>query len=225
MKSSEIFELREFQLTIPLSEERIADLTAGDVVYLNGDIFTGRSLWCAHVIEKGNTPPVDITNQLNVMMHASPAGAEVNPGEYRISGVTCTSSFRFSPWVPKLLEKYKLRAIIGKAGMSDEFNSCFKDHKALSLTTIGYGLGALYGAGVKRVKAVYWKELGIAEAMWILEVENFGPFFVACDTQGNNLWSQANDKINESISKLYADRKLLLLKRMGEITNPKTEPI
>ncbi|RLG57556.1 MAG: fumarate hydratase, partial [Candidatus Hydrothermarchaeota archaeon] len=30
----------------------------------------------------------------------------------------------------------------------------------------------------KRVKAVYWLELGIPEALWVLEVENFGPLIV-----------------------------------------------
>jgi tartrate dehydratase alpha subunit/fumarate hydratase class I-like protein len=65
----------------------------------------------------------------------------------------------------------------------------------------------------------------IAEAMWILEVENMGPFFVACDIHGNNLWSFANEKINQELSNLYGDKKTYLLRRLGEITDPEAEPI
>ncbi len=226
MMSSDEPQLREFRLKIPLSEQSIRDLNAGDIVYLDGHVFTGRSLWCMYVIEKGNYPPVDITHKFNVMMHSSPAGAQFGPGEYRISGISCTSGFRFSPWIPKLLEKYHLRAIIGKAGMPEDFNHYFKDYHAVYLTSVGYGLGALYAEGVTRVRSVYWKdELGIAEAMWILEVKNFGPFLVACDIHGNNLWSFANAKINEKLFEVYGDRKGYLLKRIGEITDPETEPI
>ncbi|MDI7259827.1 MAG: fumarate hydratase C-terminal domain-containing protein [Thermodesulfobacteriota bacterium] len=226
IESLDDLELREVRLNIPLSEESIKDLRVGDIVYLSGGIFTGRSLWCIHVIDKGNPPPVDITNKYNVMMHSSPAGAEVRPNEYRVSGITCTSGFRFSPWIPKLLEKYRLRAIIGKAGMHEDFYQYFKKYNAVYLTSVGYGIGALYSEGLRRVKEVYWKEeLGIAEAMWILEVENFGPFFVAFDTQGNHLWSLANERINMELSKLYSDKKIYLLKRLGEITSPEQEPL
>lgn len=226
IKSFDDLELRELQLNIPLSQASVKNLRVGDIVYLNGGIFTGRSLWCIHVIDKGNPPPVDITNEYNVMMHSSPAGAEVRPNEYRVSGITCTSGFRFSPWIPRLLEKYRLRAIIGKAGMHEDFCQYFIKYNAVYLTSVGYGIGALYGEGLRRVKEVYWKEeLGIAEAMWILEVENFGPFFVAFDTQGNNLWSLANERINMGLSKLYSDKKTYLLKRLGEITSPEQEPL
>jgi hypothetical protein len=48
---------------------------------------------------------------------------------------------------------------------------------------------------------------------------------VACDTHGNNLWSFANEKINQELSKLYGDKRNYLLRRLGEITDPETEPI
>jgi L(+)-tartrate dehydratase beta subunit len=226
IRSLDDLEPKEVRLKIPLSEESIRDLVAGDIVYLNGGIFTARSLWCIHVVEKGNPPPADITHEYNVMMHSSPAGAEVRPNEYRISGISCTSGFRFSPWIPKLLEKYHLRAVIGKAGMHGDIYQYFKKFNAVYLTSVGYGLGALYSEGVRGVKAVYWKdELGIAEAMWILDAKDFGPLFVAYDTHGNDLFSLSHEKIKGQLIDVYKDRKVYLLKRLGEITLPEEEPL
>ena len=56
--------------------------------------------------------------------------------------------------------------IIGKGGMtSREYRSLFVPARALYLTTVGYGLGAIYGRGVTGVRNVYWlEELGVAQA-------------------------------------------------------------
>ena len=56
---------------------------------------------------------------------------------------------------------------------------------AVYLTTVGYGTGALLGRGITGVRNVYWlDELGIAQAMWLFEVQNFGPFIVDSDLEG-----------------------------------------
>ena len=47
------------------------------------------------------------------------------------------------------------------------------------LTTVGYGTGALLGRGVEKVSGVYWhSELGLAQAMWVIDVKQMGPFMV-----------------------------------------------
>ena len=69
-------------------------------------------------------------------------------------------------------------------------------NNAIYLTTVGYGTGALLGRGIKRVAGVYWlEELGLAQAVWVLDVENFGPFLVESDLAGNSLFERENAKI------------------------------
>ena len=86
------------------------------------------------------------------------------------------------------------------------------------LTTVGYGIAALYGRAVKRVVDVHWKEeLGLPEAMWVLEVENFGPFIVDGDCTGASLAALAIDKINPNFAREYARLPDYVLKRIGEI--------
>lgn len=44
---------------------------------------------------------------------------------------------------------------------------------------------------MKKVHEVHFlDELGKTEATWIYEVENFGPFFVAMDTNGRNYFEE-----------------------------------
>jgi L(+)-tartrate dehydratase beta subunit len=150
---------------------------------------------------------------------------EPHPGEYHIPSVTATASFRFAKYVPLLLERYGVRAVIGKGGMQEEvYQSAFRRYGAIYLTTVGYGLGATYGQGIRRVTDVLWKdELGLAQAVWVLEVEHFGPFLVECDVQGRSLFGLANTEVNETFEKLYEGLPPPALKRLGEVILPTEE--
>jgi fumarate hydratase subunit beta len=59
---------------------------------------------------------------------------------------------------------------------------------------------------VKNVKGVEWCDLGVPEAMWIFEVQDFGPMVVAIDSHGNNLFSAVAKKAEANRKKIY--RKL-----------------
>ena len=63
-------------------------------------------------------------------------------------------------------------------------------------------MGAAYGRGIKRVRDVHWlRELGIAQALWVLEVEKIGPFLVEGDAEGRSLFALANREINARIDR------------------------
>ena len=98
----------------------------------------------------------------------------------------------------------------------------FVPNNAVYLTTVGYGTGALLGRGIKRVAGVYWlEELGLAQAVWVLDVENFGPFLVESDLDGNSLFERENAKIAPGLEQLYAGTRPATLRRYGE-TDDKT---
>ena len=78
--------------------------------------------------------------------------------------------------------------------------------------------------GAAYSKRLFWKdELGLAQAIWVLEVENFGPFLVECDAEGQSLFMKANAEVNETFQRLYNGLPLPALKRLGEITSPTQE--
>jgi L(+)-tartrate dehydratase beta subunit len=210
------------RLQIPLTLDAIKPLRIGDMVYLDGLIHTGRGMVYEHVIDKGNEPPIDLATISNVQMHAAPAGQENDnkPGSYRISSIQATASFRYWKWVPDYVSRYGIRAVIGKAGMDQSiYRDVFTKTGTVFLTTVGYGIAALYGRAIKDVKAVYWKEeLGLPEAMWVIEVENFGPFIVDGDLTGASLAAQSVAAVNKNFKREYKKLPQHILKRIGEIS-------
>src|SRR5256886_17040342 len=115
--------------------------------------------------------------------HCSRA-ATVNPdGSYTVGAVTATASFRFAQWLDGWFELSGCNVIIGKGGMTSEiYRKSFVPNRAIYLTTVGYGTGALLGRGIKRVAGVYWlEEVGRAQGGWVLDVDKVGPFLVDSD--------------------------------------------
>jgi L(+)-tartrate dehydratase beta subunit len=217
--------IREVTLTLPLTREDSDALELGDVVFLNGLIFTGREGFYHQLFERRIEPPRDIRKLHGATFHCSPAICETAPGVYNVPSVTATASFRFAKYMPEFLERYGIRVVIGKGGMTPQvYQQAFKPNGTIYLTTLGYGLGAVYGRGIRGVKDVLWKEeLGLAQAVWVLEVENFGPFMVEGDARGSSLFEQANLEINAKFLRLYEGLPEPALKRLGEVHSPERE--
>ena len=220
-------EIREVKLTLPVTQDDIEALELGDAVFLSGLVFTGREGLYNMIFEKKVEPRIDLRTLGGATFHCSPAVSEPQPGVYNVPSVTATASFRFAKYMPGFLKRYHIRFVIGKGGMSRKvYQDAFVPNGTVYLTTVGYGLGAIYGRGILRVKDVLWKdELGLAQAMWILEVENFGPFIVESNARGESLFEGANKEINEKFLKLYEGLPLPALKRLGEVTSPDQEVV
>jgi L(+)-tartrate dehydratase beta subunit len=219
-------DLKTVQLSLPARTEDLRALEIGSVVYLSGRVFTAREGVYKHAIEDGAGMPAGKDALGTANFHCSPA-ASVNPdGSHTVGAVTATASFRFAKWLDGWFKISGCNVIIGKGGMtSATYREFFVPNNAVYLTTVGYGTGALLGRGIKRVAAVYWlEELGLAQAVWVLDVEKFGPFLVESDLAGNSLFERENAKIAPGLDKLYAGTKPATMRRYGE-TDDKTEEV
>lgn len=213
-------------LDLPASPKAIAKLKPGDVAYLNGIVYTAREGVYERVLGQGMAiPQADLAEISNANFHCSPAAAPDGEGGYSIGGVTATASFRFSKWMADWLDATGTKIVIGKGGMPrDDYTGILAPRGAVYLTTVGYGTGALLGRGVKAVHDVHWlDDLGIAQAMWMFEVEQFGPFIVDSDIEGNSLFAEQGDQINAGIDALYEGLKPPALHRYGETDNREDE--
>ena len=163
----------EVRLTTPVSPADLDRLKLGDVVYLDGILYTAREGVYRKVVDEGHGLPASVTALTNVNFHCSPAASVRADGSYSVEAVTATASFRFGKSMARWFERTGAKVIVGKAGLTETaYREWYVPHGAVYLTTVGYGLGATYGRAIKGVVEVHWlRELGIAQALWVLEVE------------------------------------------------------
>ncbi len=219
--------LEEVRLSTPVTPAAIAGFELGQVVYLDGVVYTAREGVYRRILDEGVAPPLDLKALTNVNFHCSPAAAVAEDGSTRVGAVTATASFRFAKWMARWFQVSGARVVIGKGGMPEaDYKSVFVPAGAVYLVTVGYGTGALLGRGIRRVREVFWlEELGIAQALWVFEVENFGPLLVESDAKGNSLFEQNNRAMAARIDALYDGLNPPALHRYGETDDRKDELI
>jgi L(+)-tartrate dehydratase beta subunit len=220
-------ELPTARLRLPASTADLAKLEIGTVVYLDGRLFTAREGVYKRAVEDGYGMPASVAELGNVNFHCSPAASIAPDGTKTVGAVTATASFRFNKYLDGWFKISGCNVIVGKGGMTSEiYKRHFVPNNAIYLTTVGYGTGALLSRGIRSVAGVYWlEELGLAQAVWVLDVENFGPLLVESDLQGNSLFERENAKIAPTIEKLYAGTRPATLGRYGEIVDKTDELI
>jgi len=214
-------------LTTPVTGDAIAGLKLGDIVYVSGVIYTAREGVYRQVLDKGLPLPDGVRELTNVNFQCAPAASAQPDGGYRVAAVTATASFRFGRSMSAWLERSGARIVIGKGGLTERaYREWFVPHGAVYLTTVGYGMGAAYGHSITRVRAVHWlRELGIAQALWVLDVDCIGPFLVEGDAEGRSLFALANREIDARIDEIYRDLPPFTLSRFGEVLSRKAEVI
>ena len=219
--------LREIRLSTTPTDEAIAELRLGDIVYLDGLMYTAREGVYMRALEDKANIPMDLPSQSAANFHCSPAARINEDGSTEMGAVTATASFRFRKWLPGWMDKTGAKLIVGKGGMtSKDYKEYFVPNGAVYLSTVGYGTGALLGRGIEKVEAVYWnEELGLAQAMWVIKCNNMGPFIVASDLNGDCLFERENAKIAKNIDKAYEGTKPAVLKRYGEADDRSDELI
>lgn len=217
---------RQIELSTTPTPEAIAELQLGDIVYLNGLIYTAREGVYMRALEGKANIPMELPRDSMANFHCSPAAMIRADGTFNLGAVTATASFRFAKWLPEWMDKTGAKLIIGKGGMSSkDYREYFVPKGAVYLSTVGYGTGALLGRGVERVEAVHWnEELGLAQAMWVLRAKRMGPFIVASNLAGECLFERENAKIAENLHRVYEGTKPAVLKRYGE-TDDRTDEV
>lgn len=175
-------------IQVPLLEQDIEELKAGDYVYLTGTIYTARD--AAHkrmydYMKKGESLPIDLKG--NVLYYLGPSPAR--EGQV-IGSAGPTTSSRMDKYTPDMLDA-GLKGMVGKGKRSPEVIEAMKRNHAVYFAAVG-GAGALLSKCIKEAEVVAYDDLG-TEAIRKLYIENL-PVIVVIDKDGNNLYETASKK-------------------------------
>lgn len=185
-------------LRTPLSEADVRKLKAGDIVLLSGTVFTGRDAVHKYLYKGGE---LDVLKN-SVIYHCGPVVLEEN-GAYRVVAAGPTTSIREEPYQDKIIEKYGVKAVIGKGGMGQKTLEACKKFGCVYLHGIG-GAAQIYAQCVKSVPRVFLKEqFGSPEAVWEMHVEHF-PAVVTMDSHGRSLHQEVGDESKKRLQEALA---------------------
>ncbi len=190
--------MAHYNLTTPLSEDDVRQLKVRDTVVVNGHIFGIRDATQIRMFDQQQEPPVDLKGA--ICIHTAPSLRKVGDKWEKIS-IGTTTSTRMERFTPPLIEKYGVRAVVGKAGLLEGSLEAMKQFGACYLAIVG-GAAALETTQIEEVEGVYWEDLH-PEAIYKFRVKDFGPLIVAMDSHGNHLYFDVKKQIKEKLPELY----------------------
>lgn len=191
-----------YNLTTPISEEDIRKLRVNDIVYITGTIFTARDEAHERALEwlkNKKQLPID-PNGLGVF-HCGPIVRKTESG-WEIVAAGPTTSTRMEMFEDKFIEAFRVRIIIGKGGMGPKTAAAMKKVGAVYGAFTG-GAAVLAAKAIRRIRTVEWLDLGMPEALWIMDVEKFGPLIISIDSTGENLFEHVSKQVEKNREKIY----------------------
>ncbi|MGQ9565241.1 MAG: FumA C-terminus/TtdB family hydratase beta subunit [Candidatus Bathyarchaeales archaeon] len=192
-----------YKFKTPISEEDIRKLKTNDVLYITGTIVTARDQAHRRALEwakEGKKLPIDLKGL--AVFHCGPIVKKEGDKWVAVAAGPTTST-RMDIFEDEFIKNFGVRVVIGKGGMGKRTTEAMKKYGAVYGAFTG-GAAALAAKAIKNVRAVEWYDLGMPEALWIFEVEEFGPLSVAIDSHGNNIFDQVAKTAEENRAKIYA---------------------
>jgi len=196
-------ERRIHKLKTPVNVEDILKLRVGDVVYLSGKICTSRDGAHRRMVDniklgKRGEIPEEILDH-RVIFHCGPVVEKKN-GNWCANAAGPTTSSRFTNDGAYLAEHEIFNMAIGKGTMGEKMLNALKG-RGVYLNATG-GCAITYQKKIRGIE-VKWLDLGYPEAVWIFDVNDFGPLLVNIDSKGNSLTNSIMEEVYANIRMIY----------------------
>ena len=175
----------EKYIRVPLQDEEIKVLEAGDYVYISGTVYTARDAAHKRMYEAMNeNENIPLNLEHNVIYYMGPSPAREG---HPIGSAGPTTSSRMDKYAPLFMD-HGLKGMIGKGKRSKEVVDAIVRNGAVYFAAVG-GAGAILSKTIIKAEVIAYDDLG-TEAIRKLEVENL-PAIVVIDSKGNNLYETA----------------------------------
>lgn len=190
---------REVHLQAPLSEATVRALKVGDVVLVNGSMVTARD--AAHAYLLHHDSPCDLHGA--ILYHCGPVMMREGD-QWRVAAAGPTTSIREEPYEADIIQRFGIRAVMGKGGMGKKTLAALKEFGAVYLHAIG-GAAQYYARCLKATGVDLLDELGVPEAMWHFDAQNFVAI-VTMDSRGNSLHEDVAAATGAELEKVGAGK-------------------
>jgi tartrate/fumarate subfamily iron-sulfur-dependent hydro-lyase beta chain len=191
------------KLEAPFTQDKIRSLRVGDMVEITGVVFTGRDAvhkW----LHEGNEPPVSFKD--GIIYHCGPVVMKKGK-KWVVTAAGPTTSIREEPYQAGIIEKFGLRAVIGKGGMGEKTRLACEKFGCVYLHAVG-GAAQVLAECIKDVEDVHGLEkFGSPEAIWQLRVESF-PVVVTIDAHGNSLHKDVEAQSAQALAEIQSSQSL-----------------
>ena len=197
-------------LTTPITDEDLADIHVGDIIYLNGSMTTCRDVAHRRLVEEGRELPVDVRNA--AIFHAGPIIRPLENDKFEMVSIGPTTSMRMEKFEYEFTKETGVRVIVGKGGMGPNTERACKEFGAIHCV-FPAGCAVVAATEVERIAEHHWDELGMPETLWCCKVKEFGPLIVSIDANGRNLFEEQkviyNERKEAAKQKIYPEVKFI----------------
>lgn len=189
-------------LQTPINPDVVRQLKVYDTISITGKVFTARD--AAHekllaLKDSGEPLPFEVGDY--PCFHCGPVMRKKN-GIWEVVSAGPTTSIRMEIFEDRFMEAFGTRIFIGKGGMGERTSAGLKKFGGVYAQFTG-GAGSLMAGAVKKVVDVFYlDELGIPEAIWLLEVIEFGPLLITMDSEGRSIHRTLAGKVVENLDRL-----------------------
>jgi len=181
------------RLTTPIREEDVRGLKAGDVVLLSGIVNTARDAVHKYLFDGGDLESI----HNSVIYHCGPVVIQ-DGDQYRVVAAGPTTSIREEPYQADIIQRFGIKAVMGKGGMGEKTRQACQQHGCVYLHGIG-GAAQIYAQCIEKVLGVSLEHFGSPEAVWQLQVQNL-PAVVTIDAHGRSLHQEVSEHSRQLLS-------------------------
>jgi fumarate hydratase subunit beta len=197
--------LRTHRLQLPLTEEAVRELRAGDMVILDGEIIITAGLpthqRIAEYLDQGKKLPVEFRGA--TLFHLGSYSRDTEHG-FEVLYMNPTTSTRFNPIMPRLIRELGVRAVGGKGGLDAASVATMQEVGCVYLSFLGGGAPLLSDA-IKQVVSVHWDDLVSHYRLVTLRVEELGPLTVGIDAHGGSLYGSLQETARARMPEIMAE--------------------
>jgi fumarate hydratase subunit beta len=196
--------IKTHRLRFPISDVEARQVRVGDQVIIDGEIIITaglptheRLLKC---LDGQETPPMDLMGAS--FFHLGGYGRECGNG-VELVYINPTTSTRFNPMMPRLIEGFGWHAVGGKGGLDEACTRAMQNVGCIYLSFLGGG-AALLSRAIKEVLEVGWSDMLLHYRLTRVRVEGLGPTTVAIDAHGRSLYAEQQETAEARIHDLLA---------------------